>query len=71
MVRPLPGGERYEIIAGERRWRAAQLAELAQIPAIVREIPDEMAMAIALIENIQREDLNPLEEGGCVPPLGG
>ncbi len=65
VVRPLPGGERYEIIAGERRWRAAQLAELSAIPAIVREIPDEMAMAIALIENIQREDLNPLEEAGA------
>lgn len=65
VVRPLPGGERYEIIAGERRWRAAQLAELAEIPAIIREIPDEMAMAIALIENIQREDLNPLEEAGA------
>lgn len=69
VVRPLPGGERYEIIAGERRWRAAQLAELGQIPAIVREITDEMAMAIALIENIQREDLNPLEEAGAFKRL--
>jgi ParB family chromosome partitioning protein len=62
VVRPLPGGKRYEIIAGERRWRAAQLAELERIPALVRDIPDEMAVAVALIENIQREDLNPLEE---------
>ncbi|MEE4186251.1 MAG: ParB/RepB/Spo0J family partition protein, partial [Gammaproteobacteria bacterium] len=56
------GGPRYEIIAGERRWRAAQLAGLAKIPAIVRDVDDEQAAAIALIENLQREDLNPLEE---------
>ena len=56
------GQPRYEIIAGERRWRAAQLAGLAKIPAIVREVDDEQAAAIALIENLQREDLNPLEE---------
>lgn len=62
VVRPLPEPNRYEIIAGERRWRAAQLAELERIPALVRDIPDEMAVAVALIENIQREDLNPLEE---------
>jgi ParB family chromosome partitioning protein len=66
VVRPLPnpgGGEtQYEIVAGERRWRAAQLAGLATIPAVVRDIPDESAVAVALIENIQREDLNPLEE---------
>lgn len=54
--------EGYEIIAGERRWRAAQLAGLSTVPVIVRDIPDEAAMAIALIENIQRENLNPLEE---------
>ncbi|WP_348943681.1 ParB/RepB/Spo0J family partition protein [Chitinibacter sp. FCG-7] len=54
--------ERYEIIAGERRWRAAQLAGLSEIPALVREIADEAALAMALIENIQRENLNPLEE---------
>ncbi|HRQ04758.1 MAG TPA: ParB/RepB/Spo0J family partition protein [Nitrosomonas halophila] len=60
LVRPLVAGG-YEIIAGERRWRAAQIAGLAQIPAIVREVPDESALALSLIENIQREDLNPLE----------
>jgi len=54
--------DRYEIIAGERRWRAAQLAGLKQVPVIIREIPDEAALAMALIENIQREDLNPIEE---------
>jgi ParB family transcriptional regulator, chromosome partitioning protein len=66
VVRPLPnvaGGEtQFEIVAGERRWRAAQLAGLATIPAVVRDIPDESAVAVALIENIQRENLNPLEE---------
>lgn len=60
---PRAGSEqRYEIIAGERRWRAAQLAGLTEIPAIIRQVPDEAAIAMALIENIQREDLNPLEE---------
>ena len=54
--------QRYEIIAGERRWRAAQLAGLTEVPAIIRTVPDEAAVAMALIENIQREDLNPLEE---------
>ncbi len=57
-----PGEQRYEIIAGERRWRAAQLAGLTEVPAIIRLVPDEAAVAMALIENIQREDLNPLEE---------
>ena len=61
VVRPV-GGERYEILAGERRWRAARLAGLQSIPAVVREVPDEAALGIGLIENIQREDLNPLEE---------
>ena len=61
LVRPL-GGERYEIIAGERRSRAAKLAGLDQIPVLVKDVPDEAAAAMALIENIQREDLNPLEE---------
>ena len=56
------GEQRYEIIAGERRWRAAQLAGLTEVPAIIRVVPDEAAVAMALIENIQREDLNPLEE---------
>ncbi|MDJ0792962.1 MAG: ParB/RepB/Spo0J family partition protein [Woeseiaceae bacterium] len=67
---PSPGKEqRYEIIAGERRWRAAQMAGLADIPAVVREIPDEAAIAMALIENIQREDLNPLEEARALDRL--
>ena len=57
-----PSEQRYEIIAGERRWRAAQLAGLTEVPAIIRVVPDEAAVAMALIENIQREDLNPLEE---------
>lgn len=65
LVRPLGGGmgdDRYEIIAGERRWRAAQMAGLSEVPTLIREIPDESALAMALIENIQRENLNPLEE---------
>ena len=68
LVRPLstprkPGeSQRYEIIAGERRWLAAQMAGLAEIPAVIRDVPDEAAVAMSLIENIQREDLNPLEE---------
>ena len=67
LVRPLPRpnpteSQRYEIIAGERRWRAAQMAGLAEIPAVIRDVPDEDAVAMALIENIQRENLNPLEE---------
>jgi ParB family chromosome partitioning protein len=67
LVRPLPRpnpteSQRYEIIAGERRWRAAQMAGLSEIPAVIRDVPDEDAVAMALIENIQREDLNPLEE---------
>lgn len=61
VVRPIGKG-RYEIIAGERRWRASQQAGLDKIPALVRDIPDETAIALALIENIQREDLNPIEE---------
>ncbi len=61
LVRPITGG-RYEIVAGERRWRAARIAGLAKVPALVREIPDQQALAAALIENIQREDLNCLEE---------
>jgi ParB family chromosome partitioning protein len=61
LVRPVAAG-RYEIIAGERRFRAARLAGLAEVPVLVREVPDEAAAVMALIENIQREDLNPLEE---------
>ena len=61
-VETTPGAERYEIVAGERRWRAAQLAGLTEVPVLVRTIPDEQALAMALIENIQRENLNPLEE---------
>jgi ParB family chromosome partitioning protein len=57
-----PGAERYEIVAGERRWRACQLAGLSEVPVLIRNIPDEQALAMALIENIQRENLNPLEE---------
>jgi ParB family chromosome partitioning protein len=74
LVRPIEattpsGGQRYEIIAGERRWRAAQLAGLADIPAIVRDVPDETAISVALIENIQRENLNPLEEARALERL--
>ena len=61
--------QRYEIVAGERRWRAAQLAELDDIPAVVRDIADEDAIAMSLIENIQREDLNPLEEARALDRL--
>ena len=61
IVRPI-GNNQYEIIAGERRWRAAKLAHLNEVPVIIKNIPDESALAMALIENIQREDLNPLEE---------
>jgi len=61
LVRPVPGGK-FEIIAGERRWRAAKLAGLAAVPVLVREVADNAALAMALIENIQREDLNPLEQ---------
>jgi ParB family chromosome partitioning protein len=57
-----PGAERYEIVAGERRWRACQMAGLSEVPVLIRSIPDEQALAMALIENIQRENLNPLEE---------
>src|SRR6201986_5650076 len=74
LVRPLPRphpteSQRYEIIAGERRWRAAQMAGLSEIPAVIRRIPDEAAIAVALIENIQRENLNPLEEAPALERL--
>lgn len=62
-------GNKLEIIAGERRWRASQLAGLQQVPVLVREIPDEAALAMALIENIQRENLNPLEEANGIKRL--
>ena len=68
LVRPL-GGNQYELIAGERRWRAAQLAGLAEVPVLVRDVPDSAALAMALIENIQREDLNPIEEATGVQRL--
>ncbi len=63
------GEKRYEIIAGERRWRAAQLAGLAKVPAVIREVDDEAAIAMSLIENIQREDLNPMEEAHALQRL--
>ncbi len=63
------GKDKYEIIAGERRWRASQLAELDEIPCLVKEIPDEAAIAMALIENIQREDLNAMEEAVALQRL--
>jgi ParB family chromosome partitioning protein len=71
IVRPLGVNNQYEIIAGERRWRASQLAGLTDIPAIVRDIPDATAMAIGLIENIQRENLNPIEEAAALQRLLG
>ncbi len=74
IVRPIDapderGVQRYEIIAGERRWRAAQQAGLRDIPAVIRRVPDDAAIAMALIENIQRENLNPLEEGRALQRL--
>lgn len=74
LVRPLARRnpaetQRYEIIAGERRWRAAQMAGIAEIPAVVRDVPDEAAVTMALIENIQRENLNPLEEARALSRL--
>ncbi len=68
IVRPL-SGDNYEIIAGERRWRAAQIAGLDKVPAVVRDIPDETAIAVSLIENIQRENLNPIEEATALQRL--
>ncbi len=65
VVRPIKGG-RYEIIAGERRWRATQQAGLGEIPVVIRDVDDQAAMAMALIENIQRDDLNPLEEASAL-----
>ena len=68
VVRRIAGGQ-FEIVAGERRWRAAQLAGLDVVPAVVRKIPDEAAIAISLIENIQRENLNPVEEANALQRL--
>jgi len=68
VVRPISEG-RFELIAGERRWRATQLAELDRIPAIIRDVPDDAAIAMALIENIQRENLNPIEEAFALQRL--
>jgi ParB family chromosome partitioning protein len=69
VVRRLPGEDRYEIIAGERRWRAAQLAGLQELPAIVRNVDDRTAMSVALIENIQRQDLNAIEQATALHRL--
>lgn len=68
VVRPV-AGQRYELIAGERRWRAAQLVGLHEIPAVIRDVDDQAAIAMALIENIQRDDLNPLEEATALHRL--
>lgn len=68
VVRPI-GKDQYEIIAGERRWRAAQIAGLQEIPCIIRQVPDRAAIAMALIENIQRENLNPMEESRALQRL--
>ncbi|MBE1286570.1 MAG: ParB/RepB/Spo0J family partition protein [Alteromonadaceae bacterium] len=68
VVRPV-GVEQYEIIAGERRWRASQMAQLHEVPVIIKDVPDEAAVAIALIENIQREDLNAMEEAQALDRL--
>ncbi len=72
VARPIGNGgpsQRYEIIAGERRWRAAQMAGLNQIPTVIRDVPDDAVIAMSLIENIQREDLNPLEEARALDRL--
>ena len=68
LVRPIDGG-RFEIVAGERRWRAAKRAGLGEVPALVKTVPDQSALALALIENIQREDLNPLEQANGLQRL--
>src|SRR3989440_2549908 len=72
IIQPLlvrPSGGLFELVAGERRWRAAQLAGLARVPAIVRDIPDDKLLELALIENIQREELNPIEEANAYKKL--
>jgi len=68
LVRPV-GKDNYELIAGERRWRAAKIAGLAEVPVLIREVPDSAALAMALVENIQREDLNPIEEASGLQRL--
>jgi len=68
LVRPIDR-DRYELIAGERRWRAAQMAGLEEVPVLVRDVPDEAALALSLIENIQRENLNPIEEAAGLQRL--
>ena len=69
VVRPIKGTDNYEIIAGERRWRATQLAGLHEIPAIIKDVTDQTAMCLGLIENIQREDLNPMDEARALSRL--
>lgn len=69
VVRSLGAGKGYELIAGERRWRASQKAGLSEIPAVIRDVPDEVTLAMALIENIQRENLNPIEEATALSRL--
>ena len=69
VVRPGGDGQHYELVAGERRWRAAQMAELSAIPAVVKELSDEAALGVALVENIQRQDLNPVEEALAIKRL--
>ena len=68
LVRPI-GADRYEIVAGERRWRAAQIAKLHDVPVVVRELADDQALEIAIIENVQRADLNAIEEGAAYEEL--
>ncbi|HYJ35855.1 MAG TPA: ParB/RepB/Spo0J family partition protein [Rhizomicrobium sp.] len=68
LVRPV-GPDRYEIVAGERRWRAAQLAKLHDVPVVIRELPDDQALELAIIENVQRADLNAIEEGAAYEEL--
>ena len=68
LVRPI-GNDRYEIVAGERRWRAAQMAKLHDVPVVVRELPDDQALEIAIIENVQRADLSPIEEAAAYKQL--
>ena len=72
IVQPIvirPNGGRFQIIAGERRWRAAQKAGLRRVPAVIKEIPDDKLLELALVENIQRQELNPIEEANAYPNL--